>query len=321
MSKPFFKDIEKSGDFLTVFDMLQHSLISVILICGGAAFSAFGESFSADKVTSITVKGPAWKMVFIQAPGSYRFELKGKASSRNKEGNVMIKSSRHNSRKDWETADWNKSRQREELTVKGPSAPLNLYVSSASIQVTRWKHPVFISARQGQVTSRKSTGMWRIALKNGQFKTYEHRGRVQLQGFSLDTLFKDSKGSFKVLFNEGRLKTQGGNGSLHFVTDRGNANIRQFEGSLKGSLVSGALAASLKPKDVQVFSDRGDIRFNFRDTGTRVTAHSESGKIYSPRHFFKQYSGKSLTVKGRLKGRPKTGSVSLETNTGTIHFQ
>ena len=301
--------------------MQQRIFLFLIVIFGSAVFPAFGESFSADKVTSITVKGPAWKMIFTQAPGPYRFELKGRASFQNEKGKVTIKSSGHNSRKDWETADWNKARPREELTVKGPSTPLNLYVSSGSIQVTRWKHPVFIAARHGQVTSRKNTGMWRIALKNGQFKAYEHRGRVQLQGFSLDTLLKDSKGSFKVLFNEGRLKTQGGNGNLNFVTDRGNANVRQFEGSLKGSLVSGALTASLKPKDVQVFSDRGDIRLNFRNTGARVTAHSESGKVYSPRHFFKQYSGKSLAVKGRLKGRPKTGSVSLETNTGTIYFQ
>ena len=321
VSKSFFRDIEQSGDFLTLFDMQQHTFLFLIVICGLTAFTSFGETFSANKVTSITVKGPAWTMMFTQTPGPYRFELKGEASFQNEEGNVVIKSSRHNSRKDWETADWNKTRQREELTVKGPSAPLSLYVSSGSIQIVRWKHPVFISARQGQVTSRKSTGMWRIALKNGQFKTYEHRGRVQLQGFSLDTLLKDSKGSFKVLFNEGNLKTQGGNGSLHFVTDRGNTNIKQFEGSLKGSLVSGTLTASLKPKDVQVFSDRGDIRFNFRNTGARVAAHSENGKIYSPRHFFKQYSGKSLTVKGHLKGRPKTGSVSLETNTGNIYFQ
>ena len=321
MSKLLFKDIERSGDFLTVFDMQQHTFISVILICGGTAFSAFGKTFSADKVTSITVKGPAWTMAFTQAPGPYRFELKGDASFRNEEGHVVIKSSRHNSRKDWETADWNKAKKREELIVKGPSAPLNLYVSSGSIQVVRWKHPVFVSARQGQVTSRKSAGMWRIALKEGQFKAYEHQGGVQLQGFSLDTLLKDSKGSFKVLFNEGDLKTRGGNGSLHFVTDRGNANVRQFEGSLNGSLMSGTLIASLKPKDVQVFSDRGDIRLNFRNTGARVKAHSESGKIYSPRHFFKKYSGKSLTAKGRLKGQTKTGSVSLETNTGNIYFQ
>ena len=318
MSKFVFKDIETMRRFSIDFDMKQHSFILFFLFCG---FAAFGEVFSVDKVDSITVKGPAWVMIFTQAPGPYRFELKGDVSFREDKGKVVIKSSRHNSRSDWELADWNKAGKREELKVKGPSAPLNLYVSSGSIQIVRWKHPVFISARQGQVTSNKSKGVWRIALKSGQFRAYEHRGNVLLQGFSLDTLLKDSKGAFKVLFNEGDLKTRGGDGSLYFVTDRGNANVRQFEGNLNGSLMSGHLVASLKPKDVQVFSDRGNIRFNFSSTGARVMAHSESGKIFSPRHFFKEYSGKSLTVKGRLRGQKKTGSASLKTNTGNIYFQ
>ena len=302
--------------------MKHHTFISVILILGWTAFSTFGETFSANKVTSITVKGPAWKMVFTKAPGPYRFELKGDASYQNEEGNVTIESSRHNSRKDWKTAaEGSKTNQREELIVKGPSAPLNLYMSSGSVQATRWKHPVFVSANQGHITSRKNEGMWRIALKNGQFNAYEHQGNIQLQGFSLDTLLKDSKGSFKVLFNEGQLKTRGGNGNLHFVTDRGNANVRQFKGSMNGTLMSGTLIASLKPENIQVFSDRGDIRFNFTNAGTKVVAHSESGKIYAPRHFFKQYSGKSLTVKGRLRGQKKPGSISLKTNTGNIYFR
>ncbi|MCY4512360.1 MAG: DUF4097 family beta strand repeat-containing protein [Bdellovibrionales bacterium] len=301
--------------------MQHHILISVVLICG-TSFSSFGETFSAKKVTSITVKGPAWKMVFTKASGPYRFELKGDASFQNEEGNVIIESSRHNSRKDWKTAaKGSKAGQQEELTVKGPSAPLNLYISSGSIQVIKWKHPVFVSANQGRIISRKSKGRWQIALKNGQFNAYEHQGNVQLQGFSLDTLLKDSKGSFKVLFNEGQLKTRGGNGNLQFVTDRGNTNVREFEGSLKGTLMSGTLIASLKPQNIQVFSDRGDIRFNFRNTGAKVIARSESGKIYAPRHFFKRYSGKSLTVKGRLRGQTKTGSISLKTNTGNIYFR
>lgn len=302
--------------------MQHYTLISVVLIFGWTGFPSFGETFSENKVTSITVKGPVWKMVFTKAPGPYRFELKGGASFQNEEGNVTIKSSRHNSRKDWKkAADGNKTDQREELIVKGPSAPLNLYLSSGSVQVTRWKHPVFISASQGEVISRKNKGIWRIALKNGQFNAYEHQGSIQLQGFSLDTLLKDGKGSFKILFNEGQLKTRGGNGNLHFVTDKGNANVRQFEGSMKGTLISGTLIASLKPKNIQVSSDRGDLRLNFTNTGARVVAHSESGKIYAPRHFFKQYSGKSLTVKGRLRGQQKTGSISLKTNTGNIYFR
>lgn len=318
MSNLVFKDIETMRRFSIGFDMKQHFVILFFSFC---SFSVFGEVFSADKVNSITVKGPAWVMVFTQAPGPYRFELKGNASFREDKGHVIIKSSRHNSQNDWERADWNKAGKREELNVKGPSVPLNLYASSGSIQIVRWKHPVFISARQGQVTSNKSKGVWRIALRNGQFRAYGHRGNVLLQGFSLDTLLKDSKGAFKVSFNEGDLKTRGGNGSLHFTTDRGNANVRQFEGDLNGSLMSGHLIASLKPKDVQVFSDRGDIRFNFRSTSARVLAHSEGGKIFSPRHFLKEYSGKSLTVKGRLRGQKKTGFVSLKTNTGNIYFQ
>ena len=284
-------------------------------------FSSEGKVFSADKVTDITVTGSAWTMVFTKTRGPWRFELKGSASFEKEAGRVSVKNALRNSRKGGETVDLSRAGERDELIVKGPSAPLSLYLSSGSVQITNWKHPVFISAEQGRITGTKNTGAWRVTLRKGRFSAHGHRGTVRLQGFSVDTFFENGRGLFSALFNEGDFKVKGGEGSLHFVTDRGNATVRKFEGNLNGTLTSGMLTASLQPKDVRVSSDRGDIRFNFQNGGSYVTAQSEGGKIYSPRHFFKQYSGNSLTVKGRLKGREKTGTALLKTNTGNIYFQ
>ena len=285
------------------------------------AFSTEGKVFSVDKVTDITVTGANGKMVFKKSRGPWRFELKGGASFQQKEGKVFVNSARRNSRENWETTDSNRADKQEELIVKGPSAPLNLYLSSGSIQITQWRHPVFISAGQGRIKGTDNAGAWRVTLRKGRFSAHRHQGTIRLQGFAVDTSLNNGRGVFSVLFNEGDFQVKGGKGSLHFVTDRGNATVRKFEGNLNGTLTSGALTASLQPKNVQASSERGDIRFNFQNGGAYVTAQSEGGKIYSPRHFFKQYSGKSLTVKGRLKGREKTGTALLKTTTGNIYFQ
>ena len=283
--------------------------------------SAFGEVFSPDTVQSVTVKGPAWLMVFKQSSGPARFELKGKAVFREKEGHITVESHGHNSQDAWKRADWKKSEGRAELKMTGPSAPLNLYMSSGSVEIARWKHPVFLSAGTGQVTVAQSEGAWRLALTRGRFSGRELKGDIQLKGFSLSALLQKIQGNFQVQYNEGALKVEGGEGKIHFATDKGKVNVSQFSGDLTGTSVSGDLTAGLKPGKVRVFSHRGALRFGFRKTGVRVSAHSEQGKIYAPRHFFRSHSGKSSVVRGRLKGRPKTGEASLRTGTGNIYFQ
>ena len=206
------------------------------------------------------------------------------------------------------------------LTIKGPSVPINFYLSSASIKISNWKDPVYIFLFQGQVEGVKNKGDWNLVLKKGKVTSVEHEGNVSLKSFSVESLFKKFKGSFDVQFNEGSFKVSRGEGDVSFISDKGKISVSRFEGSLKGETVSGNVAASIKPKSVDVFSKSGRLNFYFRKTGPRVSAYSEKGKVYAPKYFYKKYSGTSLKASGRLKGIPKKGEVHLKTDTGNISF-
>ena len=291
-----------------------------LLACLFFSLSCQAENFVINKANSIKIKVPSLILTFKNKKGQHKISIKGKAELTEKEGNVVIKNSDFESGKKWKEANWQDKDKSTQVVISGPSVPIEVYSSSLSLNANELAHDVFVSARKGQIKTYKTKSNWKILLRDGTFSSEEHEGNVFLQSFHLKASVKKQNGVFDFLFNEGSLSVRGGKGAVNFFTNKASLTMKYFEGSLKANTVSGDVLAFLKPEEVNVESERGKLNFYFRKQGAKVQAFTERGRIYSPRHFNKKYSGRSLKVQGRLKGFPKTGDVFLKTQTGNIYF-
>lgn len=272
-------------------------------------------SIPAEEVKQIIVKAPNWILNFKAAKGPYKFDLQGPLAEKifieSVEGTVKIAS--------------NNTSQKEEavLNVTGPGAPLSLFALQGKIHISHWKHPVFIFSKDVKLEGYKNNGSWQFSSNNGKIKLNQFEGKLEARGFQLNMSLQNLKGKFLFHFNEGELKADKGAGKLAYVTDKGNIVIKNWQGNLTGESVSGSLRGiSLQPNTVQAHSIKGMIAMSFINSRPLIDAFSEEGRIRAPKYMNKKYAGKSLAVKGRLRGNGRLeGKVSLKTERGNIYIQ
>lgn len=313
---------EKRG-LLVVINSLNNKkkLLFFILFfsmpCFGKVSPGKITSIPSEEVKRIIVKGPHWSLNFKAAKGPYNFDLKGPLAEE-----ILIESVEGTV----EIATDNVSKNQKEgniLNVTGPGVPLSLFVLQGKIHISHWKNSVFIFSKDMELEGYRSKGSWQFSTNNGKIKLAQFEGKLEVRGFQLHMNLQNLKGKFLFHFNEGELKTDKGEGKLVYVTDKGNTVIKNWKGNLTGESVSGSLrGVSLKPSAVQIHSIKGVIAMSFINSRPLIDAFSEEGRIRSPKYMNKKYAGKSLAVKGRLRGNGKPeGTVSLKTERGNIYIQ
>ena len=282
------------------------------------AFSSFAsqEIIPAQKVKRITVKNFNGKIQFKHKKGSYKFNLKGNAFLKNRNGNVEIKGP-------WLEDDFNSNALKSTLTVSGPSAPLYLFMKRGSLTLTNWKRALFLSAQDVQVVGKGNEGTWNLTLNKGKLNLEDHKGSVRFKGFHSTLSLKNIQGDLDFQFNEGSLRAKEiKSSSSRFVTYAGSVNIRNFEGKLKGFSQEGKVSLSyLKSEDINIKTQVGPIYITSPKKSIKVSAYSEKGKVFAPKHFYKKLSGRSQTAKGWLAGSFGKAKALLRTETGNIYIQ
>ena len=276
------------------------------------------KTLSSKDIKSIVIKAPRLNLKVIkrQTP-VYTIKWTGDLSFQNKENELTIQTSSFNSKKSWTV---NPSKSPLTLEISGPATPVQLFSFSSKVSFSHWTKPVFISSFKGKIKASNTQGPWEISLKKGSVNIHQHLGSLSVQGFHVNHFLTSSKGQFQFYINEGQLKVKKSEGEVNFTTDKAEIQLTRFKGNLKGFSQSGAIIATVQPETVELFAGESPLRVSFRGWAPRITAYTEKGKIYGARYLYKQFSGKSTKVSGRIKGSPKKGNVSLKTETGSIYI-
>ena len=292
-------------------------ILSLFLSC-----ISYGETktFSAKDIQSIKVEGIKIK-VFFKHTNSKNFKIKldKPFSVKIKKTVLEIKDPSYKNKNSWKSFTFFSKKERT-LRITGPSKPVSIFSAHLWVDFSKWKSSVFISSYHSKILGNKNKNSWDVFSKESNLNLNHHEGDINFKGFSLNAVLKNfSKTKSHFYFNDGLLKVAKGSGDIFFTVDRAKIDIKNFTGNLVGTTRSGPVNVSIKTdKIVDVFSQEGEVRFYSKKMGVKFFAYTEKGKIYAPRHMHKEYSGKSIKVTGRMKGK-KQGKTSLRTNTGNIY--
>ena len=290
----------------------------LIFFCSPLLGLAEQKTYSSKEIKFLTIKAVHLNLKVKKTNSKlYKIKWTGPFSFQNKNGLLKVESKDFNSKHLWNIKS---SKNPLTLEISGPSVPIKIFTFSNNSSFSKWTKPVFLSGFKGNVKAGKNIGPWEITLKEGAINIDKHQGSLSVKGFRLNSFITSSKGSFQFHTNEGELKIKKSQGELNFTTDKGKVRLTQFKGSLKGFSQSGTITAFIQPEKVDLFSRESSIRISFMGQSPRVKAYTERGKIYGPRYFYKQFSGKSIKVSGRIRGSNKKGEVSLKSDTGNIYI-
>jgi len=302
------------------YNYLQNKRLKFVLILSLLLpLLLFGEqkNLPLKDIKSIIIKAPHLNLKIIKRQSPvYTIKWNGDFSFQNKENKLTILTRNFNSKKSWTVS----SKPPPTLQISGPAAPVQLFSFSSNSSFSRWTKSMFISSFKGKIKASNTQGPWKISLKKGSVNIHQHQGSLSVQGFHVNHFLASSKGHFQFYINEGQLKVKKSEGELDFTTDKAEIHLTRFKGNLKGFSQSGAIIATVQPKTVELSTGESPLRVSFMGWAPRITAYTEKGRIYGSRYLYKQFSGKSTKVSGRIKGSPKQGDVSLKTETGNIYI-
>ena len=281
----------------------------------------FGQqkTFPPEEVKSILIKAIDLNLKIKKTNSAFcTIKWTGDLSFQTKKGILTIQSSGFDSKGSW---DIKSSKTSVTLEISGPDRPLQIFSFSSKIFFSQWTKPVFISSFKGNINTLNTKGPWEISLREGNINIHQHQGSLSVQGFHVKNLLTSSKGRFQFYINEGLLKMKKSKGDIHFTTDKADIQLTRFKGSLKGFSQSGSITTTVQPEKVELITTESPLRVSFMgQQAPMITAYTEKGRIYGPRYLHKQFSGKSTTVSGRIKGSLKKGKVFLQSKTGNIYI-
>ena len=244
----------------------------------------------------------------------YHLTWNGNFSFENEEGRLKIESEDFQSKK-----SWSDSKTKLDITLSGPSLPVEVFASVSDISFFNWESPVFISSFKGEIQLLNTQADWNVSLYEGQINIKNHNGSLKLKSFKSFLSLFGSRGNFDFQVNEGRLKVKKSEGKLVFVGNKLDVQVSYFNGDIEGFTQSGEFRASVRPGNLDIQTEEAPIRVYFMGQGAYINAHTE-GHIYAPKYFYRKFEGKSMTVSGIIRSGIKKGSAKLRSESGKIYI-
>ena len=276
------------------------------------------KSWPAKDITKLVIQAPSLNLK-VKTSSSPIYNLKGAEGLdfQLEQGKLLIKSQNFSSKQAWSDKKTKKSLN---LEISGPSKPLQIVSFSSNISISGWTKPVFISSFKADIKANNTKGAWQISLKKGNINMTQHKSALKVKSLQTRLKLDKSAGSFDFQVNEGKITIKNSKGQVNFTNDKAKIQLTQFTGSFKGFSRSGAVQAGIQANEVDVSTEEGLVRLYFIKQGPLVKAHTEEGKIYAPKYFYKKFSGKSTSVSGRIRSKLKKGQVSVKTERGNIYI-
>ena len=293
-------------------------LIFLFLFFFGFTVASKEIKIPVGQTQSILVKGIYLKLkVKKSISDQYQIKWTGPLSVKNEGSVLSIQDKSFNSRKSWKSSS---KKALATLEITGPATPIKVFALDIKASFLSWEKSVFISGFKGSLEGSRNKGIWKIHFQEGRLNLRQQKGSLFVRGFFIKNRLRSSQGDFQFLINEGSLNVSNSEGHLRFVTDKAKAVLKNLKGSLIGSSQSGDLKVSIKPKKVDFFVEEASIRLSLMGQAPKIKAYTEKGKIYGSNYLHKQFSGKSMTVSGRIRGSSKKGEVFVHSNTGNIYI-
>ena len=274
------------------------------------------KQWPAHQIKSILIQAKALKLTFQNKKSPfYTLKFSKGFSFQVEEGQLKIQSTDFSSKKTW--SDF---QNKMELSLSGPSLPIEIFASSSKISALDWKSSIFISSFKGDISMQNTKGDSQVDLYQGQVLVKNHKGDLTFKSFQADLNLTTSNGAFDFQINKGKLKIKKSGGQLAFVGNNLKVQINDFNGEVEGFIELGELKASLKPKQMKLSTGVAPVRLHVKGQGAQINAYTKEGQIYAPKYLHKKFEGKSIRVSGRLRSHAKTGHIKVETERGKIYI-
>ncbi len=237
-----------------------------------------------------------------------------------------------------ETA-WRRLKKNPVMTVWAPKLPVKVAVFGGTVEVSKfWNTDISISmpGKGAIYVKNQKAGNTHISQGAGKIKINAHKGNLTIQAEDSEIHLQSCAGKIKVSGFKGRLtvnKSRGHlfvrsfiapliinhfTGRLNFRQEKGGVYLKLAIGSVFGYSKEGEVRGAVYADEVNIETKTGKIHLDLPYSKAWVSAQTWEGRISTPAYFSRIKTGGMDRSKGQLRGRKRTGNVSLKSQSGSI---
>jgi hypothetical protein len=224
------------------------------------------------------------------------------------------------------------------IEVQGPALPLEIHAFEGQIQLNKWSKDALIHLQKGRVVSKGGSAGLVLHSQSGEIQVLDHQGRVDvdayksnvvvrdlngdadIENFSGETIVDKAKGFLSFNQGQGVTKVLASSGSVQFDVIKGILNIQGFQGRIEGQTQEGPVTVTMAPEsEVSLKSQSGRVTVQAaKDSGASLNLTTQEGEIQAPNYLRVNRDGSQKTLRARLKGEEKKGSIIVRSQAGSI---
>lgn len=224
------------------------------------------------------------------------------------------------------------------IEISGASIPLEIHAFDGQVQINKWSKEALLHLQKGRLVSRDGAATVIAHSQNGDIQVLDHQGKVDIdaykstvtvrnlngdasiENFSGETLIDKTKGFISLNQGQGNTKITASNGTLQFELTKGILNVQAFQGRVEGQTQEGPVNVSMASEgEVNIRSQNGRVTIHTpANSGAFLNLTSVEGDIQVPNYLRVSRDGSQKTLKGRLKGDTRKGSVVVRSQEGAI---
>jgi hypothetical protein len=321
----------------------------ILMTCAWADKVSYpAQSFSAAGIDSIRVVGVKGSLRLVgRSAKSYQIHVKHSKAKRFEDWSLSI--DRQGDTLVLEVfnvaygAQW-RTQVREELwpefdvELSGPAQSAVLSWREGSVDIQGWNAEVEASFLKGRFHSEKMQGALKLQAVDAQIQVTKHNGSVQIKGERGRVDLEDIKGDIHLNWVSGVIRGQNldsigeiestdadvkidnSRGQWKLQLTQGHARLSDIGGIWKASGVRSEWHLALKaPGDVEIVSESGPVRIDWRKGGAKLFLSSKTGDIRVPKPWQVEIRN-GLKVVEAEREKPPKGQVFVRTQSGLIEW-
>ena len=253
-----------------------------------------------------------------------------------KEGSTLVVSEKSfpHKEKAWQTVQ-----KKPSMTVWLPNIPLEVALFSGKVEANRQTNLSVFMLNKGEINIKNTKGKLNVFQKSGSINIHSHKGNIRIQtedsrvnlsackGKKMN--WSGFKGRFTVQKSSGHLSTwsfkaplvlKHFTGRLDFQQEKGGVYLQPMIGSVFGKSQAGEIKGAIHAGEVNMETQSGGINLDFPHSKAWVKAETWEGKISAPVYFNRIKTGGMDRSKGKLRGKKRTGNISLKSQSGSIRI-
>lgn len=266
-----------------------------------------------------------------QSTGSYVLERLEKE--------IHIRRLDFENRKEWQESIVKKTTKGKKIIeIQGTPVPVEVYLHSGQIQLSKWTKDVRATLQQGKFVSQQGQGDTQIFLRQGEVSVQEQSGPLKISAYNAQVNVKSHMADLDVSLFQGNLLVEKGKGvvnlNVHNTTSKlvkwignvqlengkGSVSLNQHQGRIEGQTAEGSVYFQvLNDSDVHFKSQAGKVQVQLPPaSGAWLSLYTQDGEILIPSEIKVARGATEKSARGHLSGEGKKINVVVRSVEGTI---